>query len=49
MEDIERSHILRVLEQTDWVVQGKGGAASILGINPNTLRSRMQKLGINKP
>ncbi|HEX3034237.1 MAG TPA: sigma 54-interacting transcriptional regulator [Thermodesulfobacteriota bacterium] len=49
LEDIERSHILRVLEQTDWVVQGKGGAASILGINPNTLRSRMQKLGIKKP
>jgi DNA-binding NtrC family response regulator len=49
LEDIERTHILRVLEQTDWLIQGKGGAASILDINPNTLRSRMQKLGIKKP
>jgi transcriptional regulator with GAF, ATPase, and Fis domain len=49
LEEVERAHILRVLEDTDWVIQGKGGAASILGINPNTLRSRMQKLGIRKP
>jgi len=31
------------------VIQGKGGAAEILGINPSTLRSRMEKLGIKKP
>ncbi len=49
LEDVERNHILRVLEDTNWVVQGKGGAASVLGINPNTLRSRMQKLRIKKP
>lgn len=49
LEDVERSHILRVLEQTNWVIDGKRGAASILGINPNTLRSRMQKLGIKRP
>jgi formate hydrogenlyase transcriptional activator len=49
LEDVERTHILRVLEETNWVVNGKGGAASILNINPSTLRSRMQKLGITKP
>lgn len=49
LEDVERAHIIRVLEQTDWVIQGNGGAASVLGLNPNTLRSRMQKLGIRKP
>jgi formate hydrogenlyase transcriptional activator len=49
LEDVERAHVLRVLEETNWVVHGKEGAASILGINPSTLRFRMQKLGIKKP
>jgi predicted ATPase/transcriptional regulator with GAF, ATPase, and Fis domain len=42
----EREHILEVLRKTGGVVQGPGGAATILGLNPNTLRSRMKKLGI---
>jgi formate hydrogenlyase transcriptional activator len=49
LEDIERQHILRTLEQTRWVISGKRGAAAALGLNPNTLRSRMQKLGIERP
>jgi formate hydrogenlyase transcriptional activator len=49
MEDIERQHILRVLESTNWVIEGKQAAASVLGLNPSTLRSRMAKLGIKKP
>jgi len=49
LQDVERSHILRVLEEANWVIEGKRGAASILGLHPNTLRSRMQKLGIKKP
>lgn len=49
LEEVERAYILRVVEDKDWVIQGKGGAASVLGINPNTLRSRMQRLGIRKP
>lgn len=49
LEDVERAHIICVLEETNWVIYGKRGAASILGINPNTLRSRMRKLGIKKP
>jgi Transcriptional regulator containing GAF, AAA-type ATPase, and DNA binding domains len=47
--DMDRAHILRVLKDANWKVHGKGGAASILGINPSTLRSRMQKLGIKRP
>jgi transcriptional regulator of acetoin/glycerol metabolism len=49
LEDVERANILRALEESDWKVKGEGNAASRLGINPNTLRSRMKKLGIAKP
>lgn len=48
LEDIERSHILNVLEKTSWVIEGRKGAASALGLNPSTLRSRMRKMGIRK-
>lgn len=46
LEDLERSHIDRVLRLTNGRLYGEGGAAEILGINPNTLRSRMKKLGL---
>ncbi len=49
MEDMERNHIVHVLEQTNWRVSGQNGAASILKINPQTLVSRMKKLGISRP
>lgn len=49
LDDVERGHIINVLEETGWVIDGKRGAAGILKINPNTLRSRMKKLGIKKP
>jgi PAS domain S-box-containing protein len=42
----EREHILTVLHQTGWVVGGPRGAAKILALHPNTLRSRMKKLSI---
>jgi PAS domain S-box-containing protein len=48
LEAVEREHILRTLAATDWVISGSKGAAAILAMNPNTLRSRMQKLGIVK-
>ena len=48
LEDIERAHILRVLEQTRWAIEGERGAAHILGLNPSTLRGRLRKLGIRK-
>jgi formate hydrogenlyase transcriptional activator len=46
LEDVERAHILTVLRRTDGVVGGARGAAAIVGLRPNTLRSRMKKLGI---
>ena len=46
LAEIERSHIVSVLQETNWRIEGTKGAALRLGINPNTLRSRMQKLGI---
>jgi len=46
MEDVERSHIHKVLHETNWVINGPRGAAQILGLHPNTLRNRMKKLGI---
>ena len=49
LELVERDHIVRILEQTQWKVSGKNGAAEILGLNRSTLRARMRKLGILKP
>ena len=46
LEEVERAHILRVLEETKGVIEGAKGAATILGLRPSTLRSRLQKLGI---
>ena len=48
-EDMERNYLLKVLQKTKWVIGGKKGAAEILNIHPNTLRSRLVKLGIHKP
>ncbi len=49
LETIERQHIRAVLERSKWVIEGPNGAAKILGLNPSTLRYRMQKLGIQRP
>jgi formate hydrogenlyase transcriptional activator len=49
LEEIERRHILSVLEQTNWVFAGPNGAAAKLGIKRPTLQFRMQKLGIFRP
>jgi DNA-binding NtrC family response regulator len=40
-------HISRVLEISKGRINGRDGAAELLGINPSTLRNRMKKLGIN--
>jgi PAS domain S-box-containing protein len=48
LEEEERKHILKALEKTNWQIHGSKGAATLLGINPSTLRSRMKKLGIVK-
>ncbi len=49
LEEIERNHIQSVLGRTGWVIEGHQGAAAILGLHPNTLRSRLKKLGITRP
>jgi PAS domain S-box-containing protein len=49
LEEMERQHIVDVLEQTNWRVSGEKGAAKILGLNPTTLEARMKKLGITRP
>jgi formate hydrogenlyase transcriptional activator len=46
LEEVEKRHILQVLKQTRGVVEGPKGAARILNLHPNTLRSRIKKLGI---
>jgi formate hydrogenlyase transcriptional activator len=48
LEDAERDHIRKILEQTHWVVAGPNGAAARLGIKRSTLYFRMQKLGITR-
>jgi PAS domain S-box-containing protein len=48
MEEVEKAHIISVLNQTNWKVSGEKGAAKILGLNPTTLESRMKKLEIKR-
>lgn len=48
LEEVEREYIIRTLENTGWRIEGKYGAAGILGLNPSTLRTRMLKLGIQR-
>jgi hydrogenase-4 transcriptional activator len=46
LDAVISSHIRRVLEMAKGRVHGKGGAAELLGMNPSTLRYRMNQLGI---
>jgi len=49
LEEIERRHIVAVLEETRWRISGVRGAARILGLKRTTLEARMKKLGIQRP
>jgi formate hydrogenlyase transcriptional activator len=49
LREMEKAHILEVLHRTNWRMEGPKGAAVILGLHPNTLRTRMRKLGIQRP
>jgi formate hydrogenlyase transcriptional activator len=49
LNQVERNHIVEVLRDTQWVIEGQNGAAVRLGLHPNTLRSRMKKLNIQRP
>ena len=46
LADAERQHISEVVEMTNGLIEGEGGAAEVLGVPPSTLRYRMNKLGI---
>jgi formate hydrogenlyase transcriptional activator len=48
LEEVERVHILRVLESTAGVIDGPAGAAQLLKLHPSTLRARMKKLRIER-
>jgi formate hydrogenlyase transcriptional activator len=48
LQEVERAHILAVLQQTNGVIEGANGAAKTLGMHPNTLRHRIEKLGIKR-
>ncbi len=49
LEEIERQHILQILDRTGWRIRGKNGAAEQLGLIPTTLHSKLKKLGISRP
>ena len=49
LHDMERRHMVSVLEKTGWRVAGKGGAAETLGLKRTTLYAKMKKLGIKRP
>jgi transcriptional regulator with GAF, ATPase, and Fis domain len=46
--DLEHDYVLQVLQNTGWRIEGKTGAALLLGLNPSTLRARMRKYGITR-
>jgi formate hydrogenlyase transcriptional activator len=48
LAELEQDHILQVLRKTGWRIDGKNGAALLLGLNPSTLRYRMRKYGIHR-
>ncbi len=48
LQDVERAHIRRVLDETGGRIEGEAGAAARLGLNPSTLRGRMRKLGMRR-
>ncbi len=49
LNDVEREHILSVLDSSGWRIRGAAGAASLLGLKPTTLEARMAKLGLARP
>ena len=49
LHEVERAHILDVLQRTKWRVRGERGAAALLQLKPTTLESKMARLGISKP
>jgi formate hydrogenlyase transcriptional activator len=49
LDQMQQRYIRETLEVTGWRISGRKGAAEILGLHPNTLRSKMERLGIRHP
>ncbi len=49
VRDLERENLRAALRQTGWKIGGVDGAASLLGVKPTTLASRIKKLEIQRP
>jgi transcriptional regulator with GAF, ATPase, and Fis domain len=49
LEQTEYNLIMRTLKNVHWKLEGTGGAAELLNLHPSTLRSKMRKLGIERP
>jgi len=49
LEETERNQIMKILDETGWRIEGRDGAAAILGLHASTLRARMHKTGITRP
>jgi PAS domain S-box-containing protein len=49
VDEAERAHLARTLDETSWVIEGEHGAARRLGLHPNTLRSRLKRYGLRRP
>ena len=49
LEEVECNQILKIISKTKWRIERKSGAATILGLQPSTLRAWMHKLGIVRP
>lgn len=48
LAEVQRNHIIKILNQTHWKIDGENGAAKLLDLKPSTLRDRMKKLGIKR-
>ena len=48
LADVETNYIINILEKTSWKIEGKNGAAALLGLHPSTLRARIRKYGIRR-
>lgn len=49
LAEVEKEYIQESLRKAKWKIEGPGGAAELLGMNPSTVRGRMRKLGIRRP
>jgi formate hydrogenlyase transcriptional activator len=49
LDEAERQHIVKVLNETQWIIGGPHGAAAKLGLKRTTLISKMERLGISRP